>query len=80
MSNFIAFIVAVFSGFGQFKHLKLSLIMDKVLTTIMRNPELVLSQLKVHSASHTLEMLKYFKFCDPARQKLTSHLRLLAEN
>ena len=43
----------------------------------MRNAELVLYPLKVHSASHTLEMLKYFKFCVPARQELTGHLRLL---
>ena len=43
----------------------------------MRNPELVLYPLKIHSASHMLEMLKYFTLCDPARQELTGHLRLL---
>ena len=43
----------------------------------MRNPELVLYPLKVHSVSHTLGMLKYFTFCDSARQELTGHLRVL---
>ena len=42
----------------------------------MRNPELILHPLKVHSASHTLEMLKYFTFCDTARQELTGYLRM----
>ena len=44
---------------------------------VMRNPELVSHPLKVHSASQTLEMLKYFTFCDHARQELTGYLRLL---
>ena len=43
----------------------------------MTNSKLLLYQLKVHLATHTLEMLKYFKFGDPARQELTGHLRLL---
>ena len=43
----------------------------------MRNPELVLYPLKVHSASRKLGMLKYFTFGDSARQELTGHLRLL---
>ena len=38
----------------------------------MRNPELVLHPLKLHS----LGMLKYSQFCDPARQELAGHLRL----
>ena len=49
----------------------------KVLARVMRNPELVLYPLKVHSASHMLEMPKYFIFWDPARKELTGHLRLL---
>ena len=44
---------------------------------VMRNPELGLYPLKVNLATHMLEMLKYFTFCDPARQELTGHLRLL---
>ena len=43
----------------------------------MMNPKLVLYSLKVHSATNMLEMPNYFKFCDPAGQELTSHLRLL---
>ena len=42
----------------------------EVVATNMRNPELVLYPLKVLSASHTFEMLEYFKFCDLARQEL----------
>ena len=38
---------------------------------------MVLHPLKVQSTSHTLEMLNYFTFCDPVRQELTGHLRLL---
>ena len=44
---------------------------------VMMNPELVSYPLKVHSATHLLEMLKNFTFDDPARQELTGHLRLL---
>ena len=43
----------------------------------MTNPKLVLYPLKFHSATHMLEMLQYSKFCDPASQELTGHLRLL---
>ena len=38
---------------------------------------MVLYPLKVHSTTHTVEMLKYSQFCDPSRQELTGHLRLL---
>ena len=40
----------------------------------MRNPELIWYPFKVAAASHPLGMLKYFTFCDSARQELTGHL------
>ena len=36
MIIFIAFIAFVFSGFGNFKHLKLSLIMEQIIWNILK--------------------------------------------
>ena len=44
---------------------------------VKTNSELFLYPLKVHYATHTLEIFKYSQFCDPARQDLIGHLRLL---
>ena len=77
-----------FGGFGQFETFKTVFnhrtnymrhfeVITKMLATGIPNSELVLYPLKVHSASHTIEILKYFKFCDPAKQELTGHWRLL---
>ena len=62
-SIFIAFIAFVFSGFRQFEHLKLALIIVKIVSHFFKsdyvmvaygkkNSELVFYPLKVHSAIH----------------------------
>ena len=43
----------------------------------MRISKLVLYLLKVHLVIHILGVLMYFQVCDPAKQELAGHLRLL---
>ena len=49
----------------------------KVIKKGMGNSDLVFYPFNNHLAIHRSVVLRFFQFCDPARQKLAGHLRLL---